>query len=91
MPKPTTFPWRELLAGDLRGASEADLRARCGEPDTVEGDLRIYRVGPGGLGASVVSDPRLAVAQFWMVEGVAANAALHLEFADGLKYDEVLW
>lgn len=90
MPKPTTFPWRELLAGDLRYLPEGDLMALCGEPYTVEGDLRIYRIGPGGLG-SAVSDPRLAEVQFWMVEGIAANAALHLEFQDGLKFDEVLW
>lgn len=85
------FPWRELLSGDLHGAPEADLRTLCGAPDTVEGDLRIYRLGPGNLGVEAGTDPRLAVVQFWIVEGRATNAALHLEFADGLKYDEVLW
>lgn len=86
----TTFPFRDVISGDIRGKSEAELLDLCGRPDGREGDLRVYRFGrdvpPGTLG-----DPRSVVVQIWMVDGRVGHAWLHLHFADSLDYHEVLW
>ena len=86
----TTFPFREVLSGGIRGKTEADLLDMCGAPDIVEGDLFIYRFGkdvpPGTMG-----DPEQVVIQILMDDGRVGHAWLYLKFSDHLNYQEVLW
>ena len=84
---PTIFPFRELLAGDLRSLPIAELQERCGDPADRTDCVWVYRLeGQGGP-----DDPRKAAVQFLIEEGRAAHAHIHLDFADGLDYQEILW
>ncbi len=84
---PSTFPFRELLAGDLRSLPVEELQARCGEPADRTDCVWVYRLeGQGGPG-----DPQKAVVQFLIEEGRAAHAHLYLDFTGGFDYQEILW
>ncbi len=84
------FPFRPVLAGELRGVTTEDLIEQAGPPDDRNGEVWIYRFGRE-QNLDVLSDPRTVVVQFWIVEGLVANCHLHLHFADGMKYDEIIW
>jgi len=86
---PITFPYRELLKGDLRSLPMEELRARCGTPADETDWVWVYRFEGGGTPLS--ADPRKVIVQFLIEEGRAAHAHMHLFFADGLDYQEIVW
>lgn len=86
----TTFPFREVLSGVIRGKTEADLLDMCGKPNTVEGNLRIYRFGKD-VPQGTMGNPEQVVIQFLMDDGCVGHAWLYLKFSDHFDYQEVLW
>lgn len=90
MQEPTTFPWPEVLSGEIRGRTEADLADMCGKPHEVAGDIRIYRFGQD-VPEGTLGDPRSVTVQLWLDEGAVAHAWLRLVFAEDLDYQEILW
>ena len=83
------FPFRPLLAGELRGMSTTDVTDLAGTPDDRSGDIWVYRMGrdvPDGT----LGDPRSVEVQMWFDHNALAHAWLRLVFTDGLDYQEVL-
>ncbi|MCI0339796.1 MAG: hypothetical protein L0216_01385 [Planctomycetales bacterium] len=83
------FPFRPLLAGELRGLNEDSVREIAGEPDTRSGDVWVYRMGRD-VPEGTLGDPRSVEVQLWFESRSLSHAWLRLVFADGLDYQEVL-
>ena len=83
------FPFRPLLAGEMRGLAPESVEELAGSPDGRGGDMWVYRMGRAGPGGTL-GDPRSVEVQLWFAEGAVAHAWLRLVFADGLDYQEVL-
>ena len=75
--------------GELRGKTTFEIIERAGQPENKNGEVWIYRmkrdVPEGNLG-----NPRLVEIQLWFANDRLAHAWLHLVFADGLDYQEVV-
>lgn len=83
------FPFRPLLAGELRGMSVEEMTELAGSPDDLNGDIWVYRMGRD-VPEGTLGDPRSVEVQVWFDEQRLAHAWLRLVFADGLDYQEVL-
>ena len=89
MDKVRPFPFRPLLAGELRGMSSNDILDLAGPPDDRNGEVWVYRMGRD-VPEGTLGDPRSVEVQVWFDESRLAHAWLRLVFADGLDYQEVL-
>ena len=83
------FPFRPLLAGELRGMSPDELDDLAGAPDERVGDVWVYKMGRD-VPQGTLGDPRSVEVQLWFDAERLAHAWLRLVFADGLDYQEVL-
>lgn len=83
------FPFRPLLAGELRGKSPADVLTLCGDPNETKDDIWVWMMRRD-TPANGLGDPRSVEVQLWFSDDCVEHAWLRLVFADGVDYQEIL-
>ena len=89
------FPMREVLAGELRGKSEAEVVEFCGPPHgRIGASVLVYEfkgeeIPPGSLGSPDTVNVQLLLGGDDFSERVE-HVWLRMGYADGLDYQEVI-